>query len=119
MIMRRPLLVVLLLAAACGGSKPAAPTSPADLASLESTAGMTGCVPQQMPLTVAIARCTYGQNDVTVATFATDKERDLWLLAAKGSLGGTIVRGHAWAASTVEPTEAASLAAALGGTVTP
>lgn len=92
-------------------------TSHVPLTSLEQRAALTGCTPMTLPLTVASATCTFGSEQISLATFDTSGHRDLWVLASRGAGGGTAVKGDGWAATVVDGTVAADLAAALGGTV--
>lgn len=114
--MRRVLACCLLIAGCSGGSTPA-PSSKADIADLEARAQLSGCVTSAQPLTVKAAICTSGSEQVTLATFTGNSQRDLWVTAQKSVASGYLVTGDGWAASALDADTAGRLAAALGGTV--
>ena len=113
----RRLVVCCLLLAGCGGGSTPAPSSRADLADLETRAQLSGCTASPQPLTVAAAICTSGAEQVTLATFTANSQRDLWVTAQKSVGSSYVVTGDSWAASSLDADTAARLAAALGGTV--
>ncbi len=116
--MRGPLACCLLLAACSGGSP--APAKPlADLAALETRAQLTDCRASGQPLTAASALCTLGEAQVTLATFVSNGQRDLWVAAQKGVAAGYTAVGNGWAATALESDAATAVATALGGTVKP
>jgi hypothetical protein len=114
---RRLLLCCLLLAGCSGGSAPA-PASKADIADLEARGQLSGCVASTQPLTVRAALCTSGSDQVTLATFTGNSQRDLWVTAQRAVASGYLVTGDSWAASALDADTAGRLAAALGGTLT-
>lgn len=114
--MRRLVLCCLLLTGCGGGSTPA-PSSAADLADLEARGQLSSCAASPQPLTVAAAICTSGSEQVTLATFTGNSQRDLWVSAQKSVGSSYVVTGNGWAASSLDADTAGRLAAALGGTV--
>ena len=114
--MRRLLLGCLLLAGCSGGST-TAPSSPADIADLEARGQLSGCVVSPQPLTVKAAICTSGSEQVKLATFTGNSQRDLWVTAQHAVASGYLVTGDSWAASALDADTAGRLAAALGGKV--
>jgi hypothetical protein len=113
----RRLVLCCLLAAACGGGSTPAPSARADITALETRAALSGCAASPQPLTVAAANCTSGTESLTLATFTTDGQRDLWTGASAGVSGSYVVLGDGWAATTLDADTANRLAAALGGTL--
>ena len=113
----RRLVGCCLLLAACGGGSAPAPSSKADLADLEARGQLTGCVASTQPLTVKAALCSSGAEQVTLATFTGNSQRDLWVTAQKAVASGYLVTGDSWAATALDSDTAGRLAAALGGTV--
>lgn len=115
----RGLVLCGLLLTACGGGSEPAPKAKVEIAALEVRGQLTGCAVSPQPLTVAAALCTSGSAQVTLATFASNGQRDLWVTAQKGVSGGYVVTGDGWAAVTLEADAANALAASLGGAVAP
>jgi hypothetical protein len=109
--------LLLTVGAGCAGGSTPAPRSAVALTALETRAGLTGCSPSTEPLTVAVDTCTDGSDSVTLGTFDTSGHRDLWVLAQRSVGGGVVISGPLWAAMTLDVQNAATLAAALGGTV--
>lgn len=113
----RAALVVLVAVAAGCSSGTSTPKAPVQISALETKAGLIGCSARPATLSVATDGCTFGSELLTLATFVTNDQRDLWLRAAKNAAGGIAVTGNGWAAVLADPDAAARLATALGGTV--
>lgn len=113
------LLLGCLLVSACSGGSPAPAKPLADLAGLETRAGLTACRPSEQPLTASAALCSLGESQVTLATFVSNAKRDLWVSAQKGVAAGYVAVGQGWAATALDAQAATGLATALGGTVAP
>jgi hypothetical protein len=113
----RRVLICCLLATACSGGSPAPAKPLADITTLETKAQLTGCRASGQPLTAASALCNLGESQVTLATFVSIGQRDLWVRAQRGVAAGYVATGSGWAATALESDAATAVATALGGTV--
>lgn len=70
-----------------------------------------------LTLAAGTAHCTYSTELITVATFFSADQRDLWVSASRAAAGGLGVKGEGWAAIVIDQQVAAELATALGGSL--